>query len=158
MGPASFTVYPPAFQRYVLAPLPRPFGLPIYVAVWFAYARKLTRSGHAIYVAPLPAGSIPNSLHFPDPSRPHMIAILLFPATARIWRRARYSRTRNRCCSRILLQITSHGMNYNIATILAVIAILFVLLTYVTGAPLVPVAVILLGLAIIFRGNASRRV
>ena len=41
-------------------------------------------------------------------------------------------------------------MNYNIATILAVIAILFVLLTYVTGAPLVPVAVILLGLAIIF--------
>jgi hypothetical protein len=50
------------------------------------------------------------------------------------------------------------GMNYNIATILAVIAILFVLLTYVTGAPLVPVAVILLGLAIIFRGNAFRRV
>ncbi len=49
-------------------------------------------------------------------------------------------------------------MNYNIATILAVIAILFVLLTYVTGAPLVPVAVILLGLAIIFRGNAFRRV
>jgi hypothetical protein len=58
----------------------------------------------------------------------------------------------------ILLQITSHGMNYNIATILAVIAILFVLLTYVTGAPLVPVAVILLGLAIIFGGNAFRRV
>jgi hypothetical protein len=50
------------------------------------------------------------------------------------------------------------GMNYNIATILAVIAILFVLLTYVTGAPLVPVAVILLGLAIIFKGNAFRRV
>jgi len=49
-------------------------------------------------------------------------------------------------------------MNYNIATILAVIAILFVLLTYVTGAPLVPVAVILLGLAIIFRGNTFRRV
>jgi type IV secretory pathway VirB2 component (pilin) len=59
---------------------------------------------------------------------------------------------------RILLQITSLGMNYNIATILAVIAILFVLLTYVTGAPLVPVAVILLGLAIIFGGNAFRRV
>jgi len=57
-----------------------------------------------------------------------------------------------------LLQITSHGMNYNIATILAVIAILFVLLTYVTGAPLVPVAVILLALAIIFGGNAFRRV
>ena len=49
-------------------------------------------------------------------------------------------------------------MNYNIATILAAIAILFVLLTYVTGAPLVSVAVILLGLAIIFGGNAFRRV
>jgi hypothetical protein len=49
-------------------------------------------------------------------------------------------------------------MNYNIATILAAIAILFVLLTYVTGAPLVPVAVILLGLAIIFGGNPFRRV
>jgi hypothetical protein len=49
-------------------------------------------------------------------------------------------------------------MNYNIATILAVIAILFVLLTYITGAPLVPVAVILLGLAILFGGNAFRRV
>jgi hypothetical protein len=68
----------------------------------------------------------------------------------------------------MLLQITSHGsigkthdrktMNFNIATILAVIAILFVLLTYVTGAPLVPVAVILLGLAIIFGGNTFRRV
>jgi hypothetical protein len=71
-------------------------------------------------------------------------------------------------CSRMLLQITSRDsigktherktMNFNIATILAVIAILFVLLTYVTGAPLVPVAVILLGLAIIFGGNAFRRV
>jgi hypothetical protein len=49
-------------------------------------------------------------------------------------------------------------MNYNLATILAVIAILFVLLTYVTGAPLVPVAVILLGLAIIFGGSGFRRV
>jgi hypothetical protein len=49
-------------------------------------------------------------------------------------------------------------MNYNIATILAVIAILFVLLTYITGAPLVPVAVILLGLAIIFGGGTFRRV
>ena len=28
-GSASFTVYPPAFQRDVFAPLPRPFGLPI---------------------------------------------------------------------------------------------------------------------------------
>ena len=49
-------------------------------------------------------------------------------------------------------------MQYNIATILAVIAILFVLVTYITGAPLVPVAVILLGLAIIFGGGAVRRV
>gem|GEM_PF-979123 len=47
-------------------------------------------------------------------------------------------------------------MNYNIATILAVIAILFVLLTYITSAPLVPVAVILLGLAIIFGGRGDR--
>ncbi len=49
-------------------------------------------------------------------------------------------------------------MNYSIATILAVIAIILVLATYLTGAPLVPVAVILLGLAIIFWGNAFRRV
>jgi hypothetical protein len=49
-------------------------------------------------------------------------------------------------------------MNYSIATILAVIAIILVLATYLTGAPLVPVAVILLGLAIIFGGNAFRRV
>jgi hypothetical protein len=49
-------------------------------------------------------------------------------------------------------------MQYNIATILAIISILFVLLTYITGAPLVPVAVILLGLAIIFGGGAFRRV
>jgi uncharacterized Tic20 family protein len=49
-------------------------------------------------------------------------------------------------------------MNYNIATILAVIAIILVLATYLTGAPLVPVAVILLALAIIFGGNAFRRV
>ena len=46
-------------------------------------------------------------------------------------------------------------MNYNIATILAVIAIIFVLLTYITSAPLVPVAVILLALAIIFGGRGS---
>ena len=65
-----------------------------------------------------------------------------------------------------LLQITSDGnvgkptigtMNYNIATILAVIAIIFVLITYITSAPLVPVAVILLGLAIIFGGHGLRR-
>ena len=48
-------------------------------------------------------------------------------------------------------------MNYNLTTILAVIAILFVLLTYITSAPLVPVAVILLGLAIIF-GSGFRRI
>jgi hypothetical protein len=44
-------------------------------------------------------------------------------------------------------------MNYNIATILAAIAILFVLLTYTTGAPLVPVAR-LLG-SIIFGGSSA---
>jgi hypothetical protein len=44
-------------------------------------------------------------------------------------------------------------MTFNIATILAVIAIILVLATYLTGAPLVPVAVILLGLAIIFGGR-----
>jgi len=68
----------------------------------------------------------------------------------------------------MLPQITSHArigktharktMNFNIATILAVIAILFVLLTYISGAPLVPVAVILLALAIIFGGSTFRRV
>ncbi|HEU0274325.1 MAG TPA: hypothetical protein VFQ83_07355 [Candidatus Udaeobacter sp.] len=47
-------------------------------------------------------------------------------------------------------------MNYNITTILAAIAILFVLITYITSAPLVPVAVILLGLAIILGGRTSR--
>ena len=41
------------------------------------------------------------------------------------------------------------------AVILAVIAIIFVLITYITSAPLVPVAVILLGLAIIFGGRGS---
>ena len=46
-------------------------------------------------------------------------------------------------------------MNYNIGTILAVIAIIFVLITYIASAPLVPVAVILLGLAIIFGGRGS---
>jgi hypothetical protein len=49
-------------------------------------------------------------------------------------------------------------MQYNIGTILAVIAIILVLATYLTGAPLVPVAVILLALAIIFGGNAFRQV
>jgi hypothetical protein len=48
-------------------------------------------------------------------------------------------------------------MNYNIGTILAIIAIIFVLATYITSAPLVPVAVILLALAIIFGGHALRR-
>ena len=49
-------------------------------------------------------------------------------------------------------------MNYSIGTILAVVAIILVLATYLTGAPLVPVAVILLALAIIFGGNPIRRV
>jgi type IV secretory pathway VirB2 component (pilin) len=53
---------------------------------------------------------------------------------------------------------THKTMNHNLATILAVIAILFVLLTYISGAPLVPVAVILLALAIIFGGSTFRRV
>ena len=44
-------------------------------------------------------------------------------------------------------------MSYNITTILAAIAIILVLVTYITTAPLVPVAVILLGLAIIFGGR-----
>ena len=49
-------------------------------------------------------------------------------------------------------------MNYSIGTVLAAIAILFVLITYLTSAPLVPVAVILLGLAIILGGQGLRRV
>jgi|GraSoiStandDraft_4_1057263.scaffolds.fasta_scaffold1364633_2 hypothetical protein len=44
-------------------------------------------------------------------------------------------------------------MNFDITTILALIAIIFVLISYVATAPLLPVAVILLGLAIIFRGR-----
>jgi hypothetical protein len=44
-------------------------------------------------------------------------------------------------------------MNYSLSTILAVLAIVFVLVTYLTTAPLVPIAVILLGLAIIFGGR-----
>ena len=44
-------------------------------------------------------------------------------------------------------------------TILAVIAIIFVLISYITSGPLVPVAVILLGPAMIFgaRGSGSLR-
>jgi hypothetical protein len=49
-------------------------------------------------------------------------------------------------------------MNYSLGTILAVVAIILVLATYLTGAPLVPVAVILLALAIIFGGNPVRAV
>ena len=48
-------------------------------------------------------------------------------------------------------------MNYNIATILAAIAILFVLITYITSAPLVPVAVILFGRRL-FSGDAEAEV
>lgn len=44
-------------------------------------------------------------------------------------------------------------MNYSLSTILAVLAIVFVLVTYLTTAPLVPIAVILLGLAVIFGGR-----
>jgi hypothetical protein len=44
-------------------------------------------------------------------------------------------------------------MNFDITTILALIAIIFVLISYVATAPHLPVAVILLGLAIIFRGR-----
>jgi hypothetical protein len=46
-------------------------------------------------------------------------------------------------------------MNFDISTILAVIAIVFVLISYIAAAPLVPIAVILLGLAIIFRGRGG---
>ena len=49
-------------------------------------------------------------------------------------------------------------MNYSIGTVLAALAILFVLITYLTSAPLLPVAVILLGLAIILGGQGLRRV
>jgi hypothetical protein len=44
-------------------------------------------------------------------------------------------------------------MNFDITTILAVIAIVFVIISYIATAPLLPMAVILLGLAIIFRGR-----
>jgi hypothetical protein len=44
-------------------------------------------------------------------------------------------------------------MNYDITTILAIIAIVFVLISYIATAPLLPIAVILLGLAIVFRGR-----
>jgi hypothetical protein len=44
-------------------------------------------------------------------------------------------------------------MNFSITNILALVAIVFVLITYITAAPLVPIAVILLGLAILFLGR-----
>lgn len=44
-------------------------------------------------------------------------------------------------------------MNFDITTILAVIAIVFVLISWIATAPLVPIALILLGLAIIFKGR-----
>ena len=49
-------------------------------------------------------------------------------------------------------------MNFDITTILAILAIVFVLISYIATAPLLPIAVILLGLAIIFggRGGALR--
>lgn len=44
-------------------------------------------------------------------------------------------------------------MNFNLATILAIIAIVLVLVSYVAVAPLVPVAVLLLAVAILFGGR-----
>ena len=44
-------------------------------------------------------------------------------------------------------------MNFDLTTILALIAIIFVLISYISAAPLLPIAVILLRLAIIFRGR-----
>ena len=44
-------------------------------------------------------------------------------------------------------------MSYDITSILAIIAIVFVLISYIATAPLLPIAVILLGLAILFRGR-----
>jgi hypothetical protein len=44
-------------------------------------------------------------------------------------------------------------MNFDLTTILALIAIIFVLISYIVAAPLLPIAVILLGLAIIFSGR-----
>jgi dipeptide/tripeptide permease len=55
----------------------------------------------------------------------------------------------------IKLSQPNYPMNFNLATILAGLAILFVLITYMTTAPLVPVAVILLGLAIILGGRGT---
>jgi hypothetical protein len=46
-------------------------------------------------------------------------------------------------------------MNYNLSTILAAIAIVLVLISFVAVAPLTPVAVILLGLAILFGGRGA---
>ena len=44
-------------------------------------------------------------------------------------------------------------MNYNVSTVLAIIAIVFVLLSYWPGAPLMPVAVILVALSVIFQNK-----
>ena len=57
--------------------------------------------------------------------------------------------------NKVRLSQLNYPMNFNLATILAGLAILFVLITYVTTAPLVPVAVILLGLAIILGGRGT---
>jgi hypothetical protein len=57
--------------------------------------------------------------------------------------------------NKIKLSQLNYPMNFNLATILASLAILFVLITYITTAPLVPVAVILLGLAIILEGRGT---
>jgi hypothetical protein len=57
--------------------------------------------------------------------------------------------------NKVKLSQLNYPMNFNLATILAGLAILFVLITYITTAPLVPVAVILLGLAIILGGRGT---
>jgi hypothetical protein len=57
--------------------------------------------------------------------------------------------------NKIKLSQLNYPMNFNIATILAGLAILFVLITYITTAPLLPLAVILLGLAIILGGRGT---
>ena len=45
------------------------------------------------------------------------------------------------------------NMNWSISSALAIIAIILVVVTYLTPAPLLPIAVILLGLAIVFAGK-----
>ena len=53
------------------------------------------------------------------------------------------------------MKLSQLNYSMNLATILAGLAILFVPITYIATAPLVPVAVILLGLAIILGGRGT---